>query len=38
MRMHVIVGTVTHTNTYTHTNLMKNKTINICAIFMCFRM
>ena len=35
---HVTVGAVTHTHTHTHThnNLLNNKKINICAIFMYF--
>ncbi len=38
MTNHVTVGAVTHTHTHTHThgNLIKNKKINIYAIFMCF--
>lgn len=31
---HVTVGAVTHT--HTHNNLLNNKKINICAIFMYF--
>ena len=36
MTNHVTVGAVTHTHTHTHGNLIKNKKINIYAIFMCF--
>ena len=34
MANYVTVGTVSHT--YTQANLINNKKINICAIFMCF--
>ena len=36
MTNHVTIGAVTHTHTHTQANLIKNKEINICAIFMYF--
>ena len=38
MTNHVTIEAVTHTHTHTHTqaNLINNKKINICAIFMYF--
>ena len=36
MKNHVTVEAVTHTHTHTQANLINNKEINICAIFMYF--
>ena len=36
MKNHVTIGAVTHTHTHTQANLINNKKINICAIFMYF--